>query len=78
MGVTEVMTSRDQRIYEEAVALWDELFDDPPPAMIDGGKLLELITSRVGDPAYRRLRSPFLRPSTITMPKSMSGSADAS
>ena len=71
MGVTGVMTSRDQRIYEEAIALWGELFDVPPPAAVDGAELLEMITRGLGDPNYHRLRSPFLRPSTITMPKRM-------
>jgi hypothetical protein len=64
------MTSRDQRVYEEAVALWGELFDDPPPAVVDGAELLEMITCSLGDPNYYdRIRSPYLRPSTITMPR---------
>ncbi len=71
MGVTGVMTSRDQCIYEEAVALWDALFDEPPPAVVDGAELLQMITRKLGHPAYRRINSPFLRPSTITMPKRM-------
>jgi hypothetical protein len=72
------MTSRDQRIYEEAIALWGELFAEPPPPVIDGAELLEMITRSLGDPNYNRLRSPFLRPSTITMPKRMTDhSADA-
>lgn len=73
MGVTAVMTSRDQRIYEEAAALWKELFRDPPPAQISGGDLLAIITGRLGDPNYNRLRSPYLRPSTITMPSTITG-----
>jgi hypothetical protein len=72
------MNSRNQRIYEEAVALWGELFDEPPPAVGDGHELLEMITSGLGHPHYNRLRSPFLRPSTITMPQRMGGhGADA-
>jgi len=72
MGVTGVMTSRDQRIYDEAIALWGELFAEPPPPVNDGGELLDMITRGLGDPNYNRLRSPFLRPSTITMPQRMS------
>lgn len=71
MGVTAVMTSRDQRIYEEAAALWNALFGEPPPAQISGGDLLAIITGSLGDPDYNRLRSPYLRPSTITMPKAI-------
>jgi len=63
------MTSRDQRIYEEAVALWGELFREPPPAVVDGAELLELIARKLPDPNYDRIRSPYLRPSTITMPR---------
>jgi len=63
------MGRREQRIYEEATALWRELFDeDPPPDQADGGRLLEIITRHLGEPSYERLRSPFLRPSTIVGP----------
>jgi len=62
------MESREQRIYEEAAALWRELFDESPPVRADGPRLLEIITRRLEDPPYRRLRSPFLRPSTIVGP----------
>ncbi len=67
------MTSRNQRVYEEAIARWGELFDEPPPIVRDGAELLEMITVSLGHPHYNRLRSPFLRPSTITMPKRMGG-----
>jgi len=62
------MGSREQLIYEEAAALWRELFDEPPPVRADGTRLLEIITRSLGDPSYQRLRSPFLRPSTIAGP----------
>ncbi len=61
------MDRRDQRIYEEAAALWRELFDEPPPTA-DGSLMLDIIMRRVCDPAYVRLRSPYLRPSTIVGP----------
>jgi|GEM_PF-728077 len=67
MGVCPVMDRRDQRIYEEAAALWRELFNEPPPCS-DGSRMLDLIMSRVCDPSYVRLRSPYLRPSTIVGP----------
>jgi hypothetical protein len=62
------MMSREQRIYEEAAALWREVFDEPPPARTNGSALLEIITRRLGDITYERLRSPHLRPSTIAGP----------
>jgi hypothetical protein len=62
------MESREQRIYDEADALWREVFDEPPPAYADGSTLLAIITRRLGEVPYERLRSPFLRPSTIAGP----------
>jgi hypothetical protein len=60
---------REDRIYQEAVALWRELFREPPPARLDGAALLDLITRRLPETAYERLRSPHLRPTNIAMPK---------
>jgi hypothetical protein len=62
------MKCRDQRICEEATDLWREMFAEPPPPLIDGAAMLALITQRLGDARYERLRSPYLRPSTIVGP----------
>jgi hypothetical protein len=62
------METREQRIYEEAAALWREVFGEPPPVRVDGPTLLAIITRSLDDPSYVRLRSPFLRPSTIAGP----------
>ena len=62
------MENRDQRIYDEAAALWREVFHEPPPLRADGRTLLAMITRDLGDATYQRLRSPFLRPSTIVGP----------
>jgi hypothetical protein len=62
------MENRDQRIYEEASALWRELFNEPPPRRTNGPRMLGIIVSKVGKPSYNRLRSPYLRPSTIVGP----------
>lgn len=62
------MDPREQRIYEEAVALWLEVFGEPPPGTADGTALLEIIAHAGGPPSYERLHSPHLRPSTITGP----------
>lgn len=62
------MRPRDQRIYDEAVALWQAVFGAPPPPEADGSELLQRITSGLPGPNYQRLTSPFLRPSTIVGP----------
>jgi hypothetical protein len=62
------MEDREQRIYEEAAALWREVFGEPPPVRADGATLLSIITRSLGDKSYERLRSPHLRPSTIVGP----------
>lgn len=60
---------REEHIYQEAAALWQALFDSPPPPL-DGPALLGLIVSRSPDTtAYQRLHSPYLRPSTISGPR---------
>jgi hypothetical protein len=62
------MASREQRIYEEAAALWREIFDEPPPRRVGGAAMLEIITRSLGDISDHRMRSPHLRPSTIVGP----------
>jgi hypothetical protein len=63
------MISRDEQIYREAEALWRQVFDAPPPAQADGRTLLDMIARESPIAGYEQLRSPFLRPSTITGPK---------
>ena len=60
---------RDDHIHQEALALWRELFREPPPPKVAGAALLDLIMKRMPDAAYERLRSPHLRPTNIHMPK---------
>jgi hypothetical protein len=62
------MEPREQRIYEEAAALWRELFNEPPPPLTDGSTMLKIIMRHAGPQPYQRLHSPFLRPSTIAGP----------
>jgi hypothetical protein len=62
------MESREQRVQEEASALWRELFGESPPLRMDGSTMLDIITRCVDDASYERLRSPYLRPSTIVGP----------
>jgi hypothetical protein len=64
------MPGRDERIYQEAAALWRELYDDePPPCGGDGKAILDMITRRLPDSDYGKLSSPHIRPSTVVFPK---------
>lgn len=63
------MKSRDERIAEEAAALWREVFGAPPPPGADGAAMLKIITGKLPNLRYDRMRSPFLRPSMITRPR---------
>jgi hypothetical protein len=63
------MTSRDDRITQEAAALWHELFGSAPPPSADGAVMLEIITGALPDLRYDRMRSPHLRPSLISRPR---------
>ena len=60
--------ARDKRIYDEAAALWRELYDEPPPSG-DGAAILGRILGDLPDPAYNRLTTPLLRPTTVVFPK---------
>jgi len=62
------MSPRESKIHEEAVALWRTLFSEPPPEGAEGAVLLDLAARRLPEETYVRLRSPFLRPSTIVGP----------
>lgn len=62
------MQARDDRIYEEASALWRELFGEPPPIRADGAMMLEVIMRSLPDKGYDRLASPYLRPATVAGP----------
>lgn len=60
---------RDQRLRDEAQALWRALSDTAPPADASGQDLLSAIFSETPPaPGYDRLRSPYLRPSQIARP----------
>lgn len=69
------MDGRDSKIYEEAAALWRELYDEQPPHR-DGPLLLDMIARRLPASQYDRLNSPYLRPSTITGPRRNGTGAD--
>jgi hypothetical protein len=63
------MDVREERIYLEAAALWRELHGDAAPPPADSEALLEIIMGGLPAVDYERLCSPWLRPSTISGPK---------
>jgi len=63
------MPGRDDKIYEEAAALWRQLYGEPPPAAADGAVILDLILHDQPATGYERLATPHLRRSNITFPK---------
>jgi hypothetical protein len=66
------MNGREQKIYEEAAGLWQELFGEPPPIRADGETLLDVIMQSLPERDYDRMASPFLRPSQISGPQAES------
>jgi len=67
------MTGRDERIYDEAAALWRELFGERPPVRADGGAILEVIMRTLPEARYERIVSPHLRPSQFSPPRNHAG-----
>lgn len=64
---------RNDRIYEEAAALWRQLRGEAPPAEADGSTLLDMIVQAAPAADYGRLSTPHLRPTNITFPKPAEG-----
>jgi hypothetical protein len=60
---------RDDRIHQEAAALWRELFGEPPPIAADGAMMLDVIMRSLPEMGYQRLRSPHLRSEDVVMPR---------
>ena len=60
---------REDRIYEEAAALWRQLYGESPPVEMDGQQMLGMIVGGLADSDYNRLQTPHLRPNNITFPK---------
>lgn len=68
---------REDRIYQEACALWRELYGEPPPIAADGALMLDIIMGALPEVSYERLRTPHLRPSAeVVMPRRPGGQAD--
>lgn len=64
------MNVRDQRIYQEAAALWTAMYGEPPPIRADSATMLDVIMKSLPERRYERLTSPHLRPSQIKGPRS--------
>jgi hypothetical protein len=62
------MQSRDERIYQEAAALWRQVFGEQPPVRVDGPMMLDIIMRSLPEQTYDRLRTPHMRPSNIAWP----------
>ena len=63
------MSSRKHRVQAEASALWRELYDEPPPARVDGSEMLDMMLKRLPATSYERLNSPYLRRGAVSWPK---------
>jgi hypothetical protein len=63
------MDGREDKIYEEAAALWRALHAEPPPTEADGAMMLDLLLGGLAEAPYERLATPHLRPSEITFPR---------
>jgi hypothetical protein len=63
------MDRRARQVYEEASALWRELYCEAPPERLDPATMLDMIMQGLPETSYDRIRSPYLRPSMITGPK---------
>ena len=59
------MSTRDDRIYEEALALWQAVSDGPAPEG-DASALLQAALATAGAEPYDRLHSPWLRARAMT------------
>jgi hypothetical protein len=64
-----MMGRRDDKIYEEAAALWRALHGEQPPPEADGAMVLDLLLADLPETSYERLATPHLRPSAIVFPK---------
>lgn len=60
---------REDRIYQEAAALWRQLYGEPPPQEAAGVEILGMIVGDLPDSEYSRIQTPHLRPTNITFPK---------
>ena len=63
------MPGREDKIYAEAVALWRQLYGEPPPRGMDGAVMLDRIMTSMPNAQYARFASRHLRAANITFPR---------
>ncbi|HEY9216563.1 MAG TPA: hypothetical protein VIO94_00830 [Phenylobacterium sp.] len=63
------MDGRDERIAQEAEALWREVFGEPPAIKADGVTMLDIIMRNAEPAPYERLNRPHLCDSGLYWPK---------
>jgi len=63
------MPGREDKIYQEAAALWQQVYGEAPPRGMDGGVMLERLMNRLPESRYARFQSHYLRASNITFPR---------
>jgi len=63
------MAGREQRVAEEAEALWRAVFGEPPPARADPATLLDIILHSLDERRYERLARPHLNDAGLTWPR---------
>lgn len=59
------MSTREDCIYQEALALWRVVSDEPPPD-VDAASLLQAALTSAGCESYERIQSPWLRERLMT------------
>ena len=60
--------ARAERIREEAIGLWIEVFGEAPSDELDGSQLLTLLFNQTAPPDYARLNAA-LRSRNLTWPR---------
>jgi hypothetical protein len=63
------MVGREDRVAEEAEALWRTVFGEAPPARADPATLLDVILHSLGERSYERLARPHLNDAGLTWPR---------
>lgn len=60
---------REQKIYQEALALWRQLYDEPPPPVASGSDLLAAVLTAMSERSYAHLASTAEHGRDIVLPR---------
>lgn len=69
------MTSREEKLREEAAELWRALFGEPPPITASGTEVLDVLVRAAPVADYERLQYPQLKSRGVTWPRNDGGRA---